>query len=100
MIQLKIKVQIHPNKLTEFEQAVTHLLNSEKTACEKCRYDLTKSLDDDLLYIYTEEWDNKEQLNRHIEADGFHALLGAMKVLGDIIDSKIIYSSSEQELIL
>lgn len=100
MIYLKIRVRINPIKQNEFDQAVAHLLESVNCNGRHFEFDLTKSVDDSTLYLYTEEWQDKEALHEHLSTDIFHALLGAMKVLGDIIDSRIIYSSGEEELVL
>jgi quinol monooxygenase YgiN len=100
LIYLKIRVRINPNKQTEFRQAVTQILNDDYSEEGCLKFDITRSLDDSTLYLYTEEWADTETLQKHLNTDQFHSLLGAMKVLGDIVDSRIIKFESEEQIVL
>ena len=96
MFEMKIWVKIDPNKQVEFEQAIESLLEKEYFKSIDSNCELLQPIKEKLKYCYSEKWNSKEQFEIHKHSDQFHTLLGAMKVLGEIYDSKIIYLEKEE----
>jgi len=98
MIVVKIRVEVLPDKKQEFEQAARWLIDSQP----KEEGNILKSIYQDLCnpntFYYLEEWDSRKNLKAHFQSDKFRALLGGMKVLGEIVEAKIISGAREEEL--
>ena len=92
MIQLQISVEINPHKRLEFEQAACMMLEGKSISQRWLSYALYQQLEHHNLYYYTEEWQSRKALDSHMASDDFHALLGAMKVLGKILEARIVTS--------
>ena len=63
------------------------------------RCDMLQPIKDKLKYCYSESWNSKEQFENHKNSEEFRALLGKMKVLGEINESKLIYFEKEEQII-
>ena len=98
MIVVKIRVEVLPDKRQEFEQAACWLIDSQSRE----EGNILKSIYQDLCtpntYYYLEEWDSRKNLKAHFQSDNFRALLGGMKVLGEITEAKVISGAREEEL--
>ena len=94
---LQEKMEVLPDKRQEFEQAAQWLIESQP----KEKGNSLKSIYQDLCkpntFYYLEEWDSRKNLQAHIQTDNFRALLGGMKVLGEITEAKIISGAREEE---
>ena len=98
MFEMKIWVKIDPNKQAEFEQAIQALLDIDYFHAINSSFDLLQPIRDKLRYCYSESWNSMEAFENHKNSDQFRAFLGAMKVLGDIYDSKLVYFAKEEPL--
>lgn len=98
MFELKIKVKIDSNKQVEFEQTLQRMFDESYFKSIDFKCELVQVLRDKTNYFYTETWKSETKFNQHKNTDKFRALLGAMKVLGEIIDARIIYSNKEENL--
>lgn len=98
MIVVRILVEVLSHKRQEFEQAAQWLIESHP----KEEGNILKSIYQDLYkpnsYYYLEEWDSREHFEAHFQSGNFRALLGGMKVLGEIIEAKLISGAREEEL--
>jgi quinol monooxygenase YgiN len=98
MIILRIRVEVLPDKRKEFEQAAQWLIDSQP----KEEGNILKSISQDLCkpntFYYLEEWDSRKNLKAHFQSDKFRALLGGMKVLGEITEAKIISGAREEKI--
>ena len=98
MFEMKIWVKIDPNKQLEFEQAINSLIDRTYFKSIDCSCDLVQPIKDRLKYCYSEKWHSKEAFELHKVSSDFRALLGAMKVLGEIIASKLLYYDKEENI--
>ena len=50
--------------------------------------------------LLVEHWSDKETMNSYLSSDQFRALLGAVKVLGKLVDVRIFEANSIQNLLM
>lgn len=98
MISLKIIVEVPSNKQLEFESAITKLINSITPIKAMTNKGITKDLNNCHLYCYEEEWSSRENIEKHFQTENFQTIVGAMKVLGKIMEANIIYSDKKEKL--
>lgn len=70
-----------PEKRKELLQAITSLLGSikEEKGCRRCEFCISE--EDENEFCLLGEWENREDLERHLESNVFKVLLGAMSLL-------------------
>ncbi len=76
--------------MAEFEQAVDHFVFTDRKRLPGCHQHIYRKVRDAYTVFYMEEWKSEKRLKRHLQSDRFKALLGAMKVLGDIQKAQVI----------
>ncbi len=59
---------------------------------------IKKDLTDDTIYYFEEIWKSKKKMEEHFQSEIFQTIIGAMRVLGEIISAKIITSENEEEI--
>ena len=99
MILLKIQARIDQGKDTEFKQAVQYIIDSRLLNAGGSNHRLMHDINDDCLIDYSEEWKYKQELKSYLTGDSFKALIGAMKVLGDIQQARMIESDRVVDII-
>jgi quinol monooxygenase YgiN len=67
-------------------------------ACLERRIYEESHLPTNLLLV--EQWSEKAALNSHLSSDQFRALIGAVKVLGKLMDVRIFEATSIQGLLI
>jgi len=67
-------------------------------ACLERRIYAESHLPTNLLLV--EQWSDKAALNCHLSSDQFRALIGAVKVLGKLVDVCIFEATSIQNLLI
>jgi quinol monooxygenase YgiN len=98
MVFLKIQTNIYPEKIAEFEQAMKHLLHKDDPKKQNYIKGFYKDWNNPNAFFYLEEWESEAKLKSHMESDSFKAFIGAMKVLGEIENAKIIHASQIDDL--
>ena len=98
MFTLKIIVNVSPYKKLEFENAVTELISKIKVGTNNLSNGIKKDLKDETIYYFEEIWKSKEKMEEHFQSEIFQTIIGAMKVLGEIISAKIITSEKEEKI--
>jgi len=98
MFTLKIIVNVTPYKKLEFENALTELISKIKVNTNNFSNGVKKDLTDDTLYYFEESWKSKKKMEEHFQSELFQTIIGAMRVLGEIISAKIITSENEEEI--
>ncbi|KPK28940.1 MAG: hypothetical protein AMJ61_00060 [Desulfobacterales bacterium SG8_35_2] len=98
MIVVKIRVAVHPDKRKEFEQAAQWLIDSQPKEEGNVLKSIHQDLCDRNAFYYLEEWNSRKSFKAHFRSDEFRALLGGMKVLGEITEAKILSGVREEEL--
>jgi len=98
MVILKIQTTIFPEKMTEFEQAMNHLLQFDEEKKLKYLKGFYQEWHNPNAFFYLEEWENDAKLQLHLKSESFKAFIGAMKVLGEIVSAKVIHTSQIEDL--
>ena len=81
MILVIIHMKVLSEKRMELSQTLALLIDSIKTekGCERC--DFCQSMEDENKLCLLEEWDTRENLERHLLSARFKVLRGAMNLL-------------------
>ena len=87
-----ICVRIPAHKKREFELAMSDLIDSEQTVQGRLSRSISRDMQDEGVFWYTESWEDHSAMELHLASTDFHALLGAMKVLGEIREAQVITS--------
>jgi len=98
MIILKIESKINLNKMNEFEQAIEEFEIAQNRKSAGYSRSLFRNWKNTGGVLYTEEWQSEVKFKNHLQTDSFKALLGAMKLLGDIQTTQVITSNNIQTL--
>ena len=93
---LRITAKANPEKDLELKQALKSAL--EKTSRFKdVKNCCCKSLFEENIFHVEQEWENSSSLQSYLYSKEFQYLIGAITVLGELIEQKIIYTSSVEE---
>ena len=81
MIFTTIRMKVFPEKRKELFQALKSLVGSIRTqnGCRRCEFCV--SAEDENEFCLFGEWENREDLDTHLESNLFKVLLGAMSLL-------------------
>ena len=100
MILILIRARVEAEHRHELVQMFkdTSQPNQLPAACLEMRvYEEARS-PDNLLLI--EQWSDEAAMNSYLSSDQFRALLGAVKVLGKLVDVRIFEAKSIQGLVM
>ena len=99
MIGLVIRARVEPHQRQELMQMFKEISRPDRlpTACLERRIYEESDLPTNLLLV--EHWSEKTRLNSHLSSDQFRALIGAVKVLGKLLDVRIFEATSIQNLL-
>ncbi|RJX29976.1 MAG: hypothetical protein C4531_09540 [Desulfurivibrio sp.] len=81
MILLIMQMKVPAEKRLELSQAITGLLGPIRTAEGCLRCDFFHSIEDEQFLCLLEEWDNRKNLEKHMDSNFFRVLRGAMHLL-------------------
>ena len=98
MFTLKIIVKVSQYKQLEFENAITELVGRVKADANNLSNCIKKDMTDSCVYYFEEIWKSKKKMEEHFKSEIFQTIIGAMRVLGEIISAKIITSENEEEI--
>ena len=89
MIFLIISVNAQPSKRNELLSALRLFTaqTSHEKGCEACH--ISQNIDDENLISLEETWTHRTNLDAHFRSDIFSALLGAVKLLGNVYEIRI-----------
>jgi quinol monooxygenase YgiN len=81
MILVIIRMKVLTEKRKELSQTIASLIGSIRTekGCRRC--DFCRSMEDENELSLLEEWDTRENLDRHLKSERFRVLRGAMNLL-------------------
>jgi len=94
---LRITAQAKPEKELELKQALksaiekTTRFNDVKNCC-------CKSLFEENTFHIEQEWESSSSLQSYLNSKEFQFLIGAITVLGELIEQKIINAASVEEI--
>jgi len=99
MIGVVIRAGIEPDRRYELMQMFKETSRSDQlpVACLERRIFEEAGLPSNLLLV--EQWSNKAAMSSYLSADQFRALIGAVKVLGKLVDVRIFEAKSIQDLL-
>jgi quinol monooxygenase YgiN len=74
-------MKVLAEKRVELSQTIVSLIGSLRTekGCRRC--DFCRSMEDENELCIFEEWDTREDLDRHLKSERFRVLRGAMNLL-------------------
>jgi quinol monooxygenase YgiN len=100
MIGVVIRAEVEPNQRHELMQMFKEASRPDQlpAACLERRVYEEAHLPTNLLLV--EHWSDKEAMNSYLSSDQFRALIGAVKVLGKLVDVRIFEATSIQDLVM
>ena len=89
MTGILIRAQVEPEQRRELMQMCKSWLGSNQlpAACLERRVYEDATTPTNLLLV--EQWLDKEAMNSYLSSERFRALIGAVKVLGELVDVRI-----------
>ena len=97
---LTIFVQMQPHKEAEFRQATEEFLNKRDDPLSGRLFrSLASDLIQDGLFCYIEAWEDADAMSRHLACNEFRSILGAMKVLGEILEATVVGNGKVREFL-
>ena len=92
MVGLEILVQIHSGKRQEFLQTSEWFQNQLTKTCDATFVDLTvfEAVGKPNHFLWIEKWTDLQPLEVHMKTDRFRTLLGAIEVLGNLIELQVV----------
>ncbi len=102
MYGLEIMIQIRPDKQEEFVQAVDELrpgapVVGDDPAEVSGLFHRTGAED---RFLWLERWETLGGLSDRLASDSFRALLGAIRVLGELKEARVVTSDESDQLAL
>jgi quinol monooxygenase YgiN len=100
MIGIVIRAEVEPNQRHELMQMFKETSRPDQlpVACLERRVYEEAYLPMNLLLV--EQWSDKAAMNSYLSSDQFRALIGAVKVLGKLVDVRIFEATSIQDLVM
>lgn len=99
MIGLEIRIDITPGKRQEFLQTAETLLGERPVSGSACvdravfeRHGAPNR------FLWHENWDDRASLEAHLASAEFRTLLGALRVLGETHDLRIVSPETREDL--
>ena len=99
MIGVVIRAEVEPDQRHELMQMFKETSRPDQlpAACLERRVYEEAHLPSNLLLV--EQWSDKAAMNSYLSSDQFRALIGAVKVLGKLVDVRIFEATSIQNLL-
>ena len=100
MIGVVIRAEVESDQRHELMQMFKETSRTDQlpTACVERRVYEQAYLSTNLLLV--EQWSDKAMMNSYLSSDQFRALIGAVKVLGKLVDVRIFEATSIQGLLI
>ena len=100
MIGVVIRAEVEPDQRHELMQMFKETSRPDQlpAACLERRVYEEAHLPSNLLLV--EHWSDKAAMNSYLSSDQFRALIGAVKVLGKLVDVRIFEATSIQNLLM
>jgi len=89
MIDVRITMNVLPEKQKELVQTLLSMIGTEEKEVGCLSYVLSRHIEDKNLLNLFEEWETREDLERHIRSERFSVLLGTKSLLSKPLDIKI-----------
>ena len=94
---LKITARANPEKELELKQALKSAL-AKTSKFEGVKNCCCKSIFEENIFHVEQEWESSSSLQAYLNSKEFQYLTGAITVLGELIEQKIINATSVEEI--
>ena len=100
MIGLAIRARVEPDQRHELMQMFKETSRPDQLpeSCLERRVYEEAYLPTNLLLV--EQWSDKGAMNFYLSSDQFRALIGAVKVLGKLLDVRVFEAESIQQMVM
>ena len=90
MIGLEIRVLLEKEKRKEFLHAFD-LLSKPQDKSDACvKKTLYENVGEDGRFIWVEHWKDLKALKNYLSSDHYRSLLGAIEVLGELVETRLV----------
>ena len=100
MIGLIIRARVEPYQRYELMQMFKEISRPDQIPLACLERRIYEESDMPINLLLVEQWSEKAALNSHLSSDQFRALIGAVKVLGKLVDVRIFEATSIQDLLI
>ena len=94
---LRITAKAKPEKELELKQALKSALD-KTSRFEGVKSCCCKSVFEENIFHIEQEWENNDSLKSYLSSKEFQFLTGAITVLGQLLEQKIINAASVEEI--
>jgi quinol monooxygenase YgiN len=94
---LRITAQANPEKELELKQALKSALD-KTTKYKDVKNCCCKSIFEENIFHVEQEWENSSSLQSYLQSKEFQYLIGAITVLGNLLEQKIINAASVEDI--
>ena len=95
MIGLEMTVKIDPKKRIEFIQVFEMSQASDGSYLERISLQLFEKINETNTFLWQEEWQSAESLTLYCQDNRFRATMGAIGILGELINFKQVIFEEE-----
>jgi hypothetical protein len=96
---LRITAKTNPEKEIELKQALKSALDKTSVAFSEVKNCCCKSLFENNIIRIEQEWESHSSLEEYLKSKEYKYLIGAITVLGNIIEIREITTSKDDEII-
>jgi quinol monooxygenase YgiN len=89
MIIVRIRMKVLPEKQKEVMQTLLSMIEPAGKEKGCLSYDVFCDMEDNHVFSLIEEWETREDLDRHIRSERFSVLLGTKSLLAKPLEMKI-----------
>ena len=97
MYVISVRVEVDTDKIYEFESSMEDLIKHQQIPDDPYGT-LYRSTTVNNVFYYQEEWMNRNEMDKRIQSKKFRILLGCIKSLGKVLESKITSIDKTNEL--
>lgn len=87
---LEIHIEVRPEKRQEFLQAMGWLVERENRLTDVKSVSVFEKYGGPNQFLWVEHWQTDEELRTRLKSESFHALQGAIQVLGKLSSMRIV----------
>ena len=95
MIGLEMTVKIDPKKRNEFIQVFEMSQTSDDSYLERISLQLFEKINETNTFLWQEKWQSAESLTLYYQDNRFRATMGAISILGELINFKQVIFEEE-----
>lgn len=96
MVGFQILVKIHQNHRAEFLQAFDMVKKYDQLPGVRENVALYEMVNEFNTFLWAEQWDNADSLHHYCKSNRFKAMMGAVSILGEIIQNQSLIIKEEE----